>query len=90
MIEIIKDIQIGLAPLSTVEIDASIQRLKAYPVLKGYRGKEGIALSKFTQIIRKVSELVAYLPEIAELDINPLMASKKDVIAVDARIRIEL
>ncbi len=89
LIEIIKDIQIGLAPLSTAEIEASIQRLKAYPVLKGYRGKEGIALSQFTQIIRKVSELVAYLPEIAELDINPLMASKKDVVAVDARIRIK-
>ena len=90
LIEIIKDVQIGLAPLSTFEIEGMIQNLKAYPTLEGYRGKEGVNLSQFVEIIQKVSDLVSYLPEIAELDINPLMANEKSVIAVDARIRIEV
>lgn len=90
LIEIIKDIQIGLAPLSLLEIEKQIHSLQAYPVLKGYRGKEGVALKQFAQIIKKVSDLVSYLPEIAELDINPLMANEKSVVSVDARIRIEI
>ena len=89
-IEIIKDIQIGLAPLSTSEVKNMIQNLKAYPILQGYRGKEGVDIEQFIQIIQKVSDLVTYLPEIVELDINPLMANEKSIVAVDARIRIEV
>ncbi len=90
LIEILKDVQIGLAPLNTSEIENMIKSLKAYPILQGYRGKEGVAIEQFSQIIKKVSDLVTYLPEIVELDINPLMANEKSVIAVDARILIEV
>ena len=89
LIEILKDVQIGLAPLSNSEIEGMIQNLNAYPILQGYRGKEGVNLEQFAEIIQKISDLVGYLPEIEELDINPLMANKKSVVAVDARIRIE-
>ncbi len=90
LIEILKDVQIGLAPLNNSEIKGMIQNLNAYPILEGYRGKEGVNLEQFAEIIQKVSDLVTYLPEIAELDINPLMANENSVIAVDARIRIEV
>jgi len=89
MIEILKDVQIGLAPLGMFEIDTMLENLKAFPVLQGYRGKEGVDLEQFAKIIYKISQLVSYLPEIAELDINPLMANTNTCTAVDARIRIE-
>lgn len=89
LIEILKDVQVGLAPLSLKEIHKKIEELNAFPVLEGYRGKEGVDLTQFAHIIKKVAELVLYLPEIAELDINPLLANKENVVAVDARIRIE-
>jgi len=88
MIEIVKDISIGLAPLSRTEIYSMISDLKAYPILKGARGQAGIDIDGFVEIIKKVSDLVCYLPEIEELDINPLLASEKEIIAVDSRIKI--
>ncbi len=88
-IEILKDIQIGLAPLSISEIEQMIKKLKAYAILKGYRGKPGVAMDQFTNTIKKVADLVCYLPEIEELDINPLLASRTEIIAVDARISIK-
>ena len=66
-----------------------IENLKAYPILKGFRGQEGIDLEKFGTLICNISNLLELVPEIAELDINPLLASTDDIIAVDVRIRIE-
>jgi acetyltransferase len=88
-IEVWKDIQIGLAPLHSAEIEHMIAKLKAYPLLKGIRGQEGINLNAFQEVVEKVSQLVTHLPEIAELDLNPLLADENGLIAVDARIRIE-
>jgi acyl-CoA synthetase (NDP forming) len=88
MIEVMQDVSMGLTPLSKPEIEQMISRLKAYPMLQGIRGKKGIAIDQFAQVILKVSELVQYLPEIEELDINPLLATETEVVAVDARIRI--
>ena len=89
MIEIMKDVSVGLTPLSHQEINHMIHSLKSYPIFEGIRGKKGIQIPKFADIIMKVSHLVQYLPEIEELDINPLLASENEIIAVDARIRIQ-
>ncbi|MCF6213682.1 MAG: acetate--CoA ligase family protein [Flavobacteriaceae bacterium] len=88
-VEILKDISIGLLPISKTEAMKMIKNLKAYPLLKGYRGKPGINLELFASLISKVSLLVKTIPEITEIDINPLIATGKNIIAVDARISIE-
>lgn len=88
-VEIIKDLKVGLAPLSAFEIKDKLKELKSYKLLKGYRGKAGIDIPQFVDLIKKVSDLVNYLPEIAELDINPLIANEKSIRAVDARVKIE-
>lgn len=88
-IEITKDISVGLAPLSVMEIQNMISKLQVYPILKGYRGKKGINITQFETIISKISDLVGYLPEISELDINPLLANETEIFAVDARIKLE-
>ncbi len=88
-VEIIKDISIGLTPVSKKEAKNMIYELKAFDILKGIRGQAGIDLTKFADAIVSVSNLVQIAPEIVELDINPLLASSKDLVAVDVRIRIE-
>ena len=66
-----------------------ITDLKSYPILKGIRGQKGINIEEFENFILKTSALLQIAPEIAELDMNPLLASNDKIIAVDARIRIE-
>lgn len=87
-IEVLKDFSAGLSPLSIEESTDMIKRLKIYPILKGMRGQEGINLELFGEILVRLSELVEALPRITEMDLNPLMATKDKIVAVDARIRI--
>ena len=63
--------------------------VNGYGIIKGARGQEGVNEEKFIDTIVRLSALVKTAPEIFEMDINPLLGNKKDVVAVDARIRIE-
>jgi acyl-CoA synthetase (NDP forming) len=88
-IEILNDVQTGLAPLSASEISYLISHLKGKKLLKGIRGQQPVAVEKWIDLIYKVSELVMSAPEIAEMDLNPVMGLWDKVVTVDARIRIE-
>ncbi|MDR0845487.1 MAG: acetate--CoA ligase family protein [Tannerella sp.] len=88
-VEIFKDVASGLAPLATEEALSMIRSLKGYQVFKGARGQAGIDEHQFVKIIVQLSALLRFAKEIKELDINPLLATEKGIIAVDARIRIE-
>ena len=88
-IEVLEDVQAGLAPLSLNETNNMIQSLNGYGIIKGVRGQEGINEEMFADIIQRVSALVNAAPEIFEMDLNPLLGSASKVVAVDARIRIE-
>ncbi|NDV65662.1 acetate--CoA ligase family protein [Bacteroides sp. 224] len=88
-VEVLKDISSGLAPLSYEEAYSMIRSLRAYKIIKGTRGQKGVNEDKFAEIIVRLSTLLRFATEIKEMDINPLLATEKDVIAVDARIRIE-
>jgi acetate---CoA ligase (ADP-forming) len=88
-IEVLKDFQVGLAPLSRGEIITMIENLRSKVLLKGVRGQKGIALDRWIELIQSVSSLVMAVPEIAEMDLNPVMGLTDKVVAVDARIRIE-
>ena len=88
-VEVLKDVSSGLAPLSYEEAYSMIHSLKAYKIIKGTRGQKGVNEAKFAEIIVRLSTLLRFATEIKEMDINPLLATDKDVIAVDARIRIE-
>jgi len=88
-IEVLKDVQSSLAPVSIGEAADMITRLKSYKIIQGVRGQEGLNEELFADIITRVSALCLAAPEIAEMDINPLMGNMKMLKAVDARIRIE-
>jgi acetyltransferase len=88
-VEVLKDVQSSLAPVSKEEASDMITRLKSYKIIQGVRGQEGLNEDLFAEIITRVSALCVAAPEIAEMDINPLMGNMKILKAVDARIRIE-
>ena len=85
-IEVLKDVQAGLEPISKKEALEMISNLQSYKLLQGYRGKEGVNETKFAELIMCVAALTFVAPEIAEMDINPLMGNLKNIVAVDTRI----
>ena len=88
-VEVLKDVQSGLAPLSYGEAFSMIHSLKGYRIIKGTRGQQGINEQQYADIIVRLSTLLRFATEIKEMDINPLLADANGVTAVDARIRIE-
>ena len=88
-VEVLKDVQSGLAPLSYGEAYSMIHSLRGYKILKGTRGQAGINEKKYAEIIVRLSTLLRFATEIKEMDINPLLADGDDIVAVDARILIE-
>ncbi len=88
-IEVFKDARTVLAPVSAHEALNEIRKLKSYKIIQGARGQEGIDEGQFADIVQNLSLLAEAAPEIAEMDINPLLGTKNKLVAVDARIRIE-
>ncbi len=88
-VEVLKDVQSAMIPVTKQVSLKMIEKLKAYPILKGVRGQKGINIKAFAETIAKLSTLLQISPEIAELDINPLLATEENIVAVDVRIRIE-
>lgn len=87
-VEVLKDVSSGLAPLSYAEAYSMIHSLRAYKIIQGTRGGKGINQEKFAEIIVRLSTLLRFATEIKEMDINPLLATEKEIWAVDARIRV--
>ena len=88
-VEVLRDVSSGLAPLSYPEAYSMIRSLRAYKIIQGTRGQAGINQQRYAEIIVRLSTLLRFATEIKEMEINPLLADEQNVIAVDARIRIE-
>ncbi|MFA6402466.1 MAG: acetate--CoA ligase family protein [Salinivirgaceae bacterium] len=88
-IEVLKDIQANLAPINHQEALSMIQNLRSYKIIQGIRGQEPVNEQLFAEVISRTAALCMAAPEIAEMDINPLLGKKDQIVAVDARIRIE-
>ena len=88
-IEVLKDVQASLAPISNEEASEMIRNLKSYKIIQGIRNQKGVNEVLFAEIIAKVSNLLTAAPEIVELDLNPLLGTSEEILAVDARICIE-
>jgi acetyltransferase len=88
-IEVLKDVKAALAPVGKQEALDLIKLLRGYKILKGVRKQEPVNEDMFADTIARVSALVQVAPEIAEMDLNPLLGTSKSITAVDARIRVE-
>ena len=88
-IEVLKDVQSSLVPISAAEAKEALTKLRGYKILQGVRGQQPVNVDVYAEQIARVAALVMAAPEIAEMDLNPLLGNPKNVVAVDARIRIE-
>ena len=84
-----KDVQAALAPVNHEEALTLIRKLRGYKIIQGVRGQQPVNEELFADTITRVSALVSAAPEIAEMDLNPLLGTPSAITAVDARIRIE-
>lgn len=88
-LEAMKDFQSLLVPVTAHQVEQAMGQLKGLPVLQGKRGQGGISISGFADLVCRVSALLELVPEIQELDLNPVFA-RNDVFRVaDVRIRVE-
>ena len=87
-LEIFKDTSIRLAPVTKNEAMDMLKQLQAYPVLQGARGKMKADIDAFSDVICRVSQLLATAPDIAEIDLNPVIVHEKGkgVSIVDSRV----
>jgi len=87
--EIFKDRAIGFPPLNQVLAQRILEQTKAYKLLKGFRNISPVPMEKVEETMINFSQMIEEHPEIAELDINPLIVSGDELVAVDARIVID-
>ncbi|MCB0451377.1 MAG: acetate--CoA ligase family protein [Aequorivita sp.] len=88
-IEVLNDVSAGLSPISKNEAQQMVQSLRGYKLIQGARGQKGVDENQFVEIIQRLSALVEAAPEITEMDINPLIGTQKNIVAVDARVRLK-
>ena len=87
--ELIGDTALTLAPLNLSLARSLMARTRVYRLLQGYRNQPAAALDAIAATLVKLSQLVVDFAEVAELDVNPLLADAQGVIALDARLRIK-
>lgn len=87
--ELYKDSVIGFPPLNESLAKQMLEKLKIYPLLLGYRNCPQVNMDKLIETLIRLSYLASDCPEIKELDINPLLVSSEDIIAVDARVVVD-
>ncbi|WP_428267300.1 GNAT family N-acetyltransferase [Haliangium sp.] len=88
-VEIIDDKALGLPPLNLHLARELMARTRISRLLGGYRDRPGVDLDAVAMVLVKLSQLVIDHPEVAELDINPLLADADGVVALDARVRLQ-
>jgi acetate---CoA ligase (ADP-forming) len=72
-----------------VEARQMLEEIKMAPLLKGVRGHKGVDREKLAEILQRLSQLLVDLPEIREMDLNPVMAFEDRALVVDARINLK-
>jgi succinyl-CoA synthetase beta subunit len=86
--ELIGDAGIRVAPLSEIEAEELVLGGKAGRLVRGFRGQPPADASALIDLVRRLGQLAADLPEVAELDLNPVMAFPDRCVCVDARVRL--
>jgi acetyl coenzyme A synthetase (ADP forming)-like protein len=89
LVEVLKDITFRLAPATKEDALSMLDGIQAHEMLKGVRGSDPANRDAIADIIVNVSKLITDFPEIAEMDLNPVFATKDAAIAADVRIVVD-
>lgn len=85
-VEVYKDVTFRLVPLTRADAHDMIAEIRAQPLLDGARGRPLLDRAELAEILLRVSDLVEAIPEIEELDLNPLVITPGGLVAIDARV----
>lgn len=88
LVELLKDVSVRLTPFGARDAAAMIRELRTYPRLTGYRGSPPCDVDALEDVVRRVAALVEDLPQVLELDLNPVLVHAKGATVVDARVRV--
>ena len=89
LVEVLKDITFRLAPATKADALSMLDGIQAAEMLKGVRGGDAVNRDALAELIVGVSELVSDFPEISEMDLNPVFATKQGAVAADVRIVVD-
>jgi acyl-CoA synthetase (NDP forming) len=87
-VELLRDVSVRLTPLSKEDASEMIRSLKTYPLLTGFRGAPVCDVAALENALLRVSAMVEDIPQISELDCNPLVVHESGAVILDARVRI--
>jgi acyl-CoA synthetase (NDP forming) len=88
VVELLKDVSVRLTPLTRGEAGSMLRELRSYPLLTGYRGRPACDRAALEDVLVRVGAMADDLPQIAELDCNPVVALPDRAVIVDARVRL--
>jgi acetyltransferase len=89
-VEVMNDHAVALPPLNLVLARDMVSRTRVSKLLAGYRNRAPVNMEAILSALMQVSQMVADLPEVVELDINPLLVDSDGAIALDARMKVQL
>jgi acetyltransferase len=87
-VEVLQDTAHALPPLDLNLARDLMRHTRVWRLLQGYRDRPAVDIDRIAEVLVRLSYLVARHPEIREIDINPLIADDKEMIALDARVKI--
>jgi len=88
-VEAIRDVVFRIAPIRPLDAHDMVRAIRGVAILEGIRGAPPVDFAALVDVLLRASQLAVDVPEIAELDINPLLAFPDRVVAVDARVLVE-
>jgi acyl-CoA synthetase (NDP forming) len=89
-VEVLNDVVLRITPLTDTDVHEMVRSIKGLPLLQGYRGRPSADLAAIEQLLLRVSWLVEEVPQIAEMDLNPVkvFAPGAGLAAIDARVYV--
>ncbi len=87
--EVLKDEVYLVPPVTSADVGRAMRGLRLWPLLEGYRGSEGVDVEALESILVGVGQLVVDVPEVSDLDLNPLLVAPDGVHCVDVKVRLQ-
>ena len=88
MVELMKDVSTRMPPVTRRDASEMLHDLKTFPLLTGYRGSSACDVSALEEVIQRVSAIADDVPEVIELDLNPVIVGPRGASVVDFRVRL--
>lgn len=89
LVELLRDVSLRLAPLTRTDASEMVRELRTFPLLQGYRGSPPCDVEALEDLLVRVGALADDIPQVVELDLNPVRVYRQGLRVLDARVRVE-